>query len=320
MDHNNSMAKFEKIKVAINFLINNKNSINDIKRILKLLENKNVKEKPVFCWYHLSETHQPYRPDYFAFKELTGKSRWDYIYEIFKDEIFWWKYRKRSRNIECYTSYLRSLETNIKVIEEVYNAGIKYMDRNLGEFIKNIKKISNSRSRNFIIIVTSDHGEEFMEFGGVAHSINSYINQIARVPLIIFKSWSKKQKVIDQLLNNLYIPHAILNFLNIYSPPQWSLPFVSENGISYVLQEGVAYSQPLNYHYTKKDREERYIVIRTNELSYTKFLKSTKATLNLYTHNKDFSVKILEKIIEQHITRQEKNYIKRRVPSVLRWR
>ena len=74
--------------------------------------------------------------------------------------------------------------------------------------MKDIKLYENS-----IIIITSDHGEEFMEHGGIHHGQSLYNEQL-RVPLII-KIPKQKNALISDQVSLIDIFPSILNLLNI---------------------------------------------------------------------------------------------------------
>ncbi|MFQ5646907.1 MAG: sulfatase [bacterium] len=59
-----------------------------------------------------------------------------------------------------------------------YDSEINYVDKYIGKFLKNIPQ------KNTIVVITSDHGEEFQDHGHWGHSINLY-NEAVHIPLII---------------------------------------------------------------------------------------------------------------------------------------
>jgi arylsulfatase A-like enzyme len=67
-------------------------------------------------------------------------------------------------------------------IKELYAGEVHYLDEALGEFIDWLQR--SGRYDSSLIIVTSDHGEEFLEHGGWWHGSTLYDEQI-RVPLLI---------------------------------------------------------------------------------------------------------------------------------------
>jgi len=73
-------------------------------------------------------------------------------------------------------------EQDINYVTNLYDGSINYVDYQLGLFFDWMKK--NDRYENSLIIITSDHGEEFWEHGGKGHGFTLYEEQL-KVPLII---------------------------------------------------------------------------------------------------------------------------------------
>jgi len=66
--------------------------------------------------------------------------------------------------------------------------------------------------KNTILIFTSDHGEEFLERGGLSHG-KSYYQEIVKVPLIIrYPGMNNKGKRIQQMVRLIDIMPTILDF------------------------------------------------------------------------------------------------------------
>jgi arylsulfatase A-like enzyme len=63
-----------------------------------------------------------------------------------------------------------------------YDAGIRQMDEEIGGFLDFLRKESLWEST--LLVLTSDHGEEFFEHGGVLHGQTQY-QEVLRVPLLI---------------------------------------------------------------------------------------------------------------------------------------
>jgi arylsulfatase A-like enzyme len=63
-----------------------------------------------------------------------------------------------------------------------YDGGLRYVDDRLGEFLGRLEE--RGISDDTLVIVTSDHGEEFFEHGGKTHRSSLWLESIA-VPLIV---------------------------------------------------------------------------------------------------------------------------------------
>jgi len=64
----------------------------------------------------------------------------------------------------------------------LYDAGIRQLDDELGRFFGWLR--DKQWLDDTVVIITSDHGEEFLEHGGMLHS-SSHYEELVRVPLII---------------------------------------------------------------------------------------------------------------------------------------
>jgi arylsulfatase A-like enzyme len=69
-----------------------------------------------------------------------------------------------------------------KELSDLYDGEIRYLDRHLGELVSFLKE--RGLYDETLIVLTSDHGEEFHEHGGWWHGTTLYDEQI-RVPLIL---------------------------------------------------------------------------------------------------------------------------------------
>jgi arylsulfatase A-like enzyme len=71
---------------------------------------------------------------------------------------------------------------DVKHLIDLYDAGIRQLDTELARLFGFLRDAELAEST--LLIITSDHGEEFMEHGGVEHFMTQYQESI-RVPLII---------------------------------------------------------------------------------------------------------------------------------------
>ena len=150
-------------------------------------------ENPQFLWIHTVINHAPYLPpeesDRFTLKEIDFLNR-------------------RA------TSFL----VNRKIcrrIRELYIESLKKTDQFIGEMLEALKK--KELIDNCIIIITADHGEEFMEEGFFGHSVESSSDRLLHVPLIFH--WSKLTKrEINVPVSTIDIIPTLCDLLNISTP------------------------------------------------------------------------------------------------------
>jgi arylsulfatase A-like enzyme len=137
--------------------------------------------KPFFLFLHTYEVHDPYAaplplqrlftdPEYegailSSAEELreVGGDGWSEQHEAFWSRVD----RERPEDLE----HLRGL----------YDAGIRFTDRQLRRLLDALRE--HGLLESTIVIVLSDHGEEFGEHAGVLH--NSLYQEVLHVPLVI---------------------------------------------------------------------------------------------------------------------------------------
>jgi len=98
----------------------------------------------------------------------------------------------------------------------LYDGEIAYLDTHLESFIKSLAVISPLRDT--LIIVTADHGEQFLEHGGYGHGRTLY-DELIHIPLLVV--WQGKipaGKRAEQVVRQIDITPTILDLLGIEIP------------------------------------------------------------------------------------------------------
>jgi arylsulfatase A-like enzyme len=98
----------------------------------------------------------------------------------------------------------------------LYDGEIAYLSRHLESFIKNLAV--TSPLSDTLIIVTADHGEQFLEHGGYSHGRTLY-DELIHIPLLVV--WQGKitpGKRAEQIVRHIDITPTILDLLGIEIP------------------------------------------------------------------------------------------------------
>jgi arylsulfatase A-like enzyme len=94
---------------------------------------------------------------------------------------------------------------------DAYDGAINYVDDQLSQLLSAIRAMA--RSRPLLVIVTSDHGEEFGEHGGFLHQRHLY-REVIQVPLIV---WAPGRvpggKRVSQPVSNAAIAATVMGLL-----------------------------------------------------------------------------------------------------------
>ena len=81
----------------------------------------------------------------------------------------------------CMPEDLVDLEA-VAYVRAIYLAEVAYLDRQVGRFLEELKR--RGRYDDALVILTSDHGEEFFEHGGFEHGHSLY-DELIKVPLLV---------------------------------------------------------------------------------------------------------------------------------------
>lgn len=139
------------------------------------------KTKPFFLWLHYMDNHLPY---------FSGLNKYFYrnknpIQKIINRIIFFKELAISLRKMKI---------KNYKITEifkEAYRASVKYTDEYIGKMIGFLQ----DKYPETVFIITSDHGEAFMEHGLLGHESFSVYNEVIHIPLIIHVPSLKGQRI-----------------------------------------------------------------------------------------------------------------------------
>jgi arylsulfatase A-like enzyme len=84
-------------------------------------------------------------------------------------------------------------ETDTEYLENVYDLKVKTADERMGQFVSQLKTMGLYDKS--VIIVLSDHGDEFMDHDGVDHGSTLYQEQLHVVSMIRFPGYGRRQDI-----------------------------------------------------------------------------------------------------------------------------
>ena len=129
---------------------------------------ESVGDKPFFLYLHYKDPHHPYEPPGAEF------SRFDPEFERGVDG--------RVILDPSIRSQWPISERELANMRARYDGEIRFLDEQLGVLFDELRR--RGRDDDTIIVVTSDHGEEFLDHGGWIHGDTVY-EEMIRVPLFI---------------------------------------------------------------------------------------------------------------------------------------
>lgn len=127
----------------------------------------------LFAYLHYIDLHDPYLPEP-PYDRLFGDGS-DFYAGI--DLAEWGAFLGGVRDGRITLS-----AGDVAELEALYDGQIRYLDDRIGRLFEELKKLDlYDRS---LIVVTSDHGDAFMEHGFISHSATPY-EELVRVPLLV---------------------------------------------------------------------------------------------------------------------------------------
>jgi arylsulfatase A-like enzyme len=209
-----------------------------VDRALALLEERG--EEPFFLYLHFTDPHDPYTftP---GGKESVGST--DFMEALEAGEI---------------PSDARTREKLL----ELYDEKIRYLDRELGRLFDDLRKME--LYRDSLIVLVSDHGEEFEEHGWWRHGKTLYQEQLHIPFLVKWPEGAAAGRRLQNAVQQVDLVPTVLDFLG--EPLPRDLPGRS----LYRLVESAGTFDPVVSSYLHSDgREVESVVYRGQKLVRT---------------------------------------------------
>jgi arylsulfatase A-like enzyme len=158
--------------------------------------------KPLFLWVHYMDVHEPY------IAEESYLSKIDPFLELSKDEMF-----SLFKNVILKRDI--SDKATVDTLKKLYMAKVAETDDYLKDLFATFKE--KGLLDNSTIIITSDHGDEFSEHGGLSHD-GKFYSELIKVPLLVYdKSFSPSS--IDTPVSLIDIPPTICSMMKADPSP-----------------------------------------------------------------------------------------------------
>lgn len=221
--------------------------------------------KPFFLWIHYMDVHSPYLPPLSLFD-----SRAHYVRAV-----------KLADKMDKHRESL-SLD-DVKTLIRLYDMEVKHVDYALGLFLEKLEELGISLEDTFFII-TSDHGEEFMEHGGIGHGPKGVkpklYDEIIHVPLIIAGPGLSHRRI-DNQASLLDLAPTIVQLIGL----ERVKAFLGCNIVSPALPSQSAEERGVISEYQYK--ELRGYSYRTRKWKYILTLNGDARSEELYSLEKD---------------------------------
>ena len=160
------------------------------------------KNKPFFAFIHGYDCHGDFEID---FKKRFYSRNGSANYKGTKEEHI----ALRERKIK--EGSLNLSEEDKAFWENLYDDKVLNMDSQLAEFVQYLNE--ENMANKTILVIISDHGDEFLEHGGIDHGMTLY-DELLKV-IFIIKLPSPDTKILEDQVRLVDVMPTILNLLNI---------------------------------------------------------------------------------------------------------
>jgi arylsulfatase A-like enzyme len=157
---------------------------------------------PFFLWLHYMDVHEPYVPPrkYIELIDPTITLNEEEMFQLFKEVLL-------KRDV--------SDQGKVEILKKLYWAHVREMDDATRDFFQMLETLNVLK--NSVILLTTDHGDEFGEHGGLSHDGKMY-DELVHVPLLIYDPAREKNEVSGTLVSTLDVSPTIAHLFGVKSP------------------------------------------------------------------------------------------------------
>jgi len=168
-------------------------------KVDKWLGSNYKKEKPLFLWTHYMDVHEPYVPNkkYIDIVDPSLDISEDEMFSLFKNVLL-------KRDV--------SDSGKVELLKKLYLAHVREIDEAVKNFFEILEK--NGILEDAVVILTTDHGEEFNEHGGLSHD-GKFFQELIHIPMVIYDSSLSSGKKCDCLASTLDISPTIVSLFGL---------------------------------------------------------------------------------------------------------
>jgi arylsulfatase len=218
-----------------------------INRLVDAWLSGRAAEKPFFLWAHYMDVHEPYVPPRPYIDRVDASIRLSVpeMMALFTDVLL-------KRDV--------SNPQNVEILRKLYDAHVVEADDYVKEFFALLER--RGVLKDSVVIVTSDHGDEFNEHGGLSHD-GKVFSELVDVPLFFVDPSGTLSGVCARPVSNADLPPTILSLFGL--PPHEAFQGRSLTPLS-ALDERVCYGEVIGKCGRQKETDKPVFYCRDGDL------------------------------------------------------
>ncbi|MFL6264066.1 MAG: sulfatase [Thermoanaerobaculia bacterium] len=159
-------------------------------------------EKPLFLYLHYIDPHGPYRPPpSWQHRFATGAPEKEWVRKGDPNPIGDWLYKGKPNP--------GLTPGDLQYLKDLYDEEIAYFDSQFASLLRSLR--DSGLLEESLVVLTSDHGEEFLEHGDVKHCRNVFDTTV-HVPLLL-RIPGAGARAVSRPAQNLDLVPTILDYL-----------------------------------------------------------------------------------------------------------
>jgi phosphoadenosine phosphosulfate reductase len=166
---------------------------------------QNETYQPFFLWVHYMDVHEPYVPDrkYLEMVDDTIDLNAGQMLKLFSEKLL-------ERDV--------SDQSVVAALKKLYCAQVRKVNDKVRHFFEILQ--TYGILKDTVVIIMSDHGDEFLDHGGLSHDGKMYA-ELVNVPLMIYEPDRNKKLVVDTVVSTIDISPTIIHLLGLDSVKEW---------------------------------------------------------------------------------------------------
>lgn len=248
--------------------------------------DKNYRKK-FFFWHHFYTPHIPYNP-LPEYEKLFLQDEKELPREI----------RKKLRFVRTQPAIregeLSFTEEELFYIISLYDAEIRQLDDQIASVVNKLEELGILYKT--ILVITADHGEEFLEHGNIGHASTtlaaSLYDECLRIPLIMWNPrLLPRSEIISQQIQNIDIMPTIFELLgidlNIPVDGSSLIPLIQQKTDKPPREYAFSDTTPGGFQSTEEQEKRRINSIRTEDWKLIYNYSSEKENYLLFNLRED---------------------------------
>lgn len=153
--------------------------------------------RPYFLWVHYMDVHEPYIPErkYLETVDPSVTLNEEEMFKLFQDTVV-------PQNVAD--------PEKTALLKTLYSAHVREVDHHVQELVEHLDRLNLLKDST--LILTSDHGDEFNEHGGLSHQDKMY-GELIDIPLLIHGAG--ESGISDRLVSNVDIPATVVHLFGL---------------------------------------------------------------------------------------------------------